>query len=133
MEPLQWNESLSVGIREIDDDHKNLLVLLATLQIEVKKEASPQVVERAMRDLMNYTQWHFRHEERLMQTHRYPGYRAHKTEHGELISQVEALHQRFVKEGPVILSDAVTFLKNWLANHILRTDKSMGQFLKNKL
>ncbi|MBF0604166.1 MAG: hemerythrin family protein [Nitrospirae bacterium] len=129
MEPLIWSESLSIGVKEIDKDHQHLIGLLNILiwSIEQKKEKSE--VEEALGGLLSYTSWHFRHEERLMQTFDYGKFQKHKDEHMGLIDQAVALREAFATRGEEITPEIIEFLKSWLSHHILGTDMEMGHFL----
>lgn len=126
---LEWSEALSVGFEEIDDDHKKLIGMVNELNDAVAAGRAADVVGEVLEDLISYTAWHFRHEERLMQTHGYPGYSAHKAQHEELVDAATALQAKFVNGDPDVASTLLPFLKDWLTNHILGTDRKTGQFL----
>ncbi|MBF0138583.1 MAG: hemerythrin family protein [Magnetococcales bacterium] len=133
METLLWNESLSVGCTEIDNDHKKLVGLLNNLIVAVSENRGRDVVGKVLNDLLSYTAWHFRHEERLMQTYRYEGIIAHKNEHAELIGHADSLRRQFQEKEVDITQEVIDFLKQWLTHHILETDLHMGRFLEQKM
>ncbi|MBF0127613.1 MAG: hemerythrin family protein [Magnetococcales bacterium] len=133
MDTLQWSESLSVGFQEVDDDHKKLVVMLNTLITAIQEKNSRSIIGKVLHELISYTSWHFRHEERLMQTYRFKGFLAHKGEHAELINQAGELQRKFTHEGVDLTQDVLEFLKTWLTNHILKTDREMGLFLSGKV
>lgn len=126
---LEWSEALSVGFEEIDDDHKKLIGIVNELNDAVAGGRAANVVGEVLEDLISYTAWHFRHEERLMQTYGYPEYLAHKTEHEDLVDAATGLQAKFVNGEPDVASTLLPFLKDWLTNHILGTDRKTGQFL----
>lgn len=133
MEQLLWNDSLSVGIDEIDKDHKHLLDLLNELIESLIEEKNKSEIEVVLDELLSYTSWHFRHEERLMQTFDYDGFINHKDEHATLIEQAVGLQEKFKTEGEGITPEVIQFLKDWLTNHILGTDSDLGHYLKSKM
>jgi hemerythrin len=79
-------------------------------------------------DLINYTLTHFRTEERYMQQTGYPLYAEHRNEHQQLTEQVVELNRRFDAGQTTITAETMDFLKDWLQNHILGTDKRYGRF-----
>jgi hemerythrin-like metal-binding protein len=86
-------------------------------------------VQAVMEELLSCTLWHFRHEERLMLKHGYPGLAEHKSEHEDLIASAKALQRQLLDEKKSVSSDDIEFLEHWLTGHILGTDMDMGSFL----
>ena len=132
---LDWSPELSVGFEEIDDDHKKLIEMLNALSdaaTEAKGNRADAVVGQVLNELLSYTMWHFRHEERLMQTHGYPDFFEHKTQHGDLGEQATGLQKRFQDGNLDVAGEVLPFLKSWLADHILGTDKKLAAFLNDK-
>ncbi|WP_373975010.1 bacteriohemerythrin [Chitinibacter sp. SCUT-21] len=119
---IEWNESLSVGIQEIDEQHKVLVNLLNELHDAIRhhhgRDASIEVLQR----LADYTRIHFTVEESLMRILGYPEYEAHKAHHEDLISQMNDLQARLNK-GEAVSFELLHFLRNWLTNHIMEGDQ----------
>lgn len=129
MSAMEWSASLSVGFEPIDGDHKKLIALINRLDTALKEGDSVDEVTAILEELVSYTTWHFRHEERLMQEHGYPGYFKHKQEHDKLAATVKQQQQRFENGEFAVGDELMRFLTAWLTNHILGTDKETGQFL----
>lgn len=129
MKELTWGETLSVEIDEIDDDHRRLVELFNILNHAVEDGDSREYIEAVLEELITCTVWHFKHEERLMLKHAYPGYGDHKAEHEDLIDSVKELQQKFLQGGSVLSNEDIDFLEHWLTGHILSTDKDLGAFL----
>ena len=82
--------------------------------------------------LVSYTKAHFSTEEQLLQLHGYPDLAAHKVQHKKFTDQVSDFQRQF-SEGTLTLSiDVMNFLKDWLKNHILGTDKKYTSFLHGR-
>jgi hemerythrin len=133
MEKFSWNNSLSVGVSEIDKDHQQLINLLNELIQSIDDEKGNDEVEIVLEELLGYTSWHFRHEERLMQTYDFDGFLEHKNEHTALIEQASGLQDKLINEGVNITADVLDFLKDWLTKHILGTDMKLGQYLQSEM
>jgi hemerythrin len=130
---LDWSPELSVGFEEIDNDHKKLIEMLNALSDAVSEVKGNAEIGQVLDDLLSYTMWHFRHEERLMQTNGYHEFSEHKTQHGDLAEQATGLKKRFEDGDPDAAGETLPFLKSWLANHILGTDKKLGAFLGTRM
>jgi hemerythrin len=131
---MQWNDALSVKVKEIDTQHKNLVGYLNDLHFAMSQGKGKEVLQSLLVRLVAYTQVHFAAEEKYMKQWSYPGYVAHKGEHEAFVKKVAEFQTKF-EAGQVALSiEVVTFLKDWVANHIQGTDKKYGPFFnKNGL
>lgn len=130
---IEWSEELSVGFGEVDQDHRKLVEIVNSLAEAVSGEPAPAQVARVFAELLSYTQWHFRHEERLMQTHGYLGFFDHKAEHDRLLTQAAALNGKFQSGDTSVPEKLLPFLRDWLAEHILGADLKMGRYLAAKV
>ncbi|MBF0184045.1 MAG: hemerythrin family protein [Magnetococcales bacterium] len=133
LQPLPWDSSFHVGLAEIDDDHQRLVALLNGLISALNEQASQETVGRLLDELVNYTAWHFRHEERLMQSYRYSQFIAHKRQHTQLIEQANQAHSLYRTEGNKVVMEVVALLKDWLINHVLIVDKSLAEYLVTRM
>jgi len=131
MKDIIWDDTLSVEIDEIDDDHRRLTDLFNLLNHSVEAGDSREYVDALLEELISCTVWHFRHEERLMLKYQYDGFEDHKTEHNELIDAVQELQQKFMSEKRVPSEQDLEFLELWLTRHILSTDMQLGRYLMN--
>jgi hemerythrin len=129
MKDLIWDNSLSVEIQEIDEDHRRLVDLFNILNHSVAEEEAANYIEAVMEELISCTIWHFRHEERLMLKYVYEGFEEHKSEHLELIESVKELQQKLLQEGKQVSSEDIKFLEHWLTGHILGADMALGSYL----
>jgi hemerythrin len=126
---LIWDNTLSVQIQEIDDDHHKLVNLFNILSHAVEDDDASDYIDAVFDELIHCTVWHFKHEERLMLKYAYDGAQAHKSEHDELIDSAKSLQKKLQQEGGKISNDDIKFLEHWLTGHIFSTDMDLGNFL----
>ncbi len=126
---IDWSVALSIGFEEVDDDHKKLVGMVNKIHDTVDQDPDPDAVADLLEELISYTSWHFRHEERLMQNYGDPELFNHKQEHEDLERQATELYQKFLGGDNGVPAKLLPFLKAWLVNHIAGTDKKMGRFL----
>ena len=129
MKDLIWDNSLSVQIQEIDEDHRKLVELFNILSHSVAEGDATNYIEAVLDELLSCTIWHFRHEERLMLKYAYENFLEHKKEHQELIESARKLQQKFLQEGKSLSNEDIKLLEHWLVGHILGTDMALGVFL----
>jgi len=126
---LVWSEILSVGVAEIDEDHRKLVNVFNVLNHSVSEGASPEYLAATLEELINCTVWHFSHEERLMLKYRYAEIDEHKAEHRELIKSAKELQQKLLQADKPVANEHIEFLERWLTEHILTTDLRLGSRL----
>ena len=128
MKELTLDETLTLGIEEIDEDHSKLIQLYNILNHSVSEGDSKEYVEAVLDEMINCTVWHFSHEERLMMKYGYDDYSEHKSDHQDLIEGAKALKQKFLQAGKLVEDDLV-YQERWLTEHILVSDSRLAAFL----
>jgi hemerythrin-like metal-binding protein len=126
---LTWSKELSVGFKAIDDDHKKLIALFNDAHEAAKGTASREFVEKLLTELIEYTHWHFDHEEGLMEEHGYDKIEKHKLEHRELAENASMLYAQYLAGDDTVPEVLLPFLRNWLTAHIMGADRRLGDFL----
>jgi hemerythrin len=126
---LVWGEILSVGVDEIDEDHRKLFDIFNVLNHAVKERESADYLAATLEELINCTVWHFSHEERLMLKYRYAGTEGHKAVHRELIESARELQQELLRPDNPVADEHIAFLERWLTEHILTADLRLGSYL----
>ena len=131
---IEWKPELSVGVAQIDEEHKRLISFLNELHAGMLANADKETLGPILDGLVKYTRTHFDNEEALLRKHRYPGFTAHLLEHERLASEVLAKQAAFKGSGGGVLLNMETmqFLRSWLLNHVVGTDKKYTAFLIEK-
>ncbi|VAV84693.1 hypothetical protein MNBD_DELTA01-120 [hydrothermal vent metagenome] len=130
---IVWNEGrYGVNIKEIDNQHKQLVDVINLLQSAMSEGKGKQVLGEILGDMAQYAKGHFATEEKIMKTNGYSGYDDQKKEHDAFVAKAVALKTDF-DGGRITLSvDTLTFLKNWLDGHIANEDQKYSSFLNAK-
>lgn len=130
MQRIEWDDSIKIGLEEIDNQHHELVVIYNELCDAIEKGAGYAHTIQILRHLGHYTSVHFATEEAIMRMLEYPDYEAHKVAHDALISELRKL-----TESAATLPQGVNFqllhiVKQWLSKHIMETDaKFVPHFL----
>ena len=125
-----WSDDFLVGVAEIDEQHRRLIEMIGSFYeaLREKKPAS-EALAALLDGLVEYTRYHFTTEERLMARSGFPASKDHREQHARFVSTVGNLVER-VSSGQLVLSlEATSFLREWLVNHILKSDKALGRHL----
>ena len=129
---MPWNDAFSVGFNGIDEQHRWLFSATNRLYDELNKEARDRaVIADVIEGLMDYTMNHFIIEEELFQRYGYPQAQAHKALHDQFTATILCTLVDF-ENGADIGNDMLELLKNWLVQHITKTDKAYAPFFLEK-
>lgn len=129
---FDWKEDYGVGIKKIDEQHKQLVGFLNDLYESMKAGKGKDALNTVMSGLLEYTKEHFVTEESLMKLYDYPDYESHREKHRKMAEHVLMLKGK-VDSGELTRPLQITdFLKDWLSKHIMTTDKLYGPFLNQK-
>jgi hemerythrin len=130
---FSWDDKFSVSVKEIDTQHKNLIKMVNDFYNCVKSD-DKKALSSLLNSLIKYTVHHFATEEKYMKQFNYPGTAAHIKEHQAFAEKATDVKKRF-DSGELVLSVEVTnFVKNWIIQHVLGTDKKYSQcFIDNGL
>ncbi len=129
---VEWSKELSVGIEEIDSQHKVLVDLLNELHRAIIERHGSETAHRILLQLLEYTRIHFAVEESLMRILGYPEYEEHKHHHELLLDEVRMLSEKLHDGKKSISFELLHFLKMWLTKHIMEEDKLYAPFLLSK-
>ena len=131
---VAWDDSLSIGVPLIDEQHKALIQRLNDVSAAVEASQGEREIVNTLGFLSDYAGFHFSTEEKHMQANEYPGYDEHKALHEEFKTTLADFSRDFYEEGSTKqIADAMnTLLVTWLFKHIRGTDCKFSAFLAEK-
>ncbi len=131
---LQWTQDLSVGVEEIDSQHKELFDRINNLDSAMKQGMAKEEVVRLIDFLDTYVIKHFGAEEKYMTDYAYSGYSLHKTKHNWFKKEFSDIRTKLDSEGitPDVIILSNNLLITWFSNHIRTIDMMLGSFLKSQ-
>lgn len=125
---LEWQDQFSVGVADLDTEHKNLVGMLNSLHDSMKAGKGRERLPQLLGEMMRYTATHFEHEEQLMAQYEYPGLGTHRQAHALLKDQIGQMQGRLDNKS-LNAQEVLSLLKEWLVNHIGSEDLQYGPFL----
>lgn len=132
---VEWQESLSIGVLEVDIQHKLLFDKFNAFLFacENQTESESDGILRLFWFLEAYAITHFTEEEKLMQRVFYPDYLKHREKHLAFAAEVAKLKEQLRNEGatPTLVSTMTMFITSWLVEHISTMDRAIGRFVND--
>ncbi|MCP4148143.1 MAG: hemerythrin family protein [bacterium] len=127
-----WKDEYSVNIEPIDKQHKMLIGILNELHEAMLERQSRELLAGIITSLVDYTGVHFAAEEKYMQKYNFPGYISHKKEHDNFVKKVTDFQTKHAAGSLMLSMEVMHFLRDWLREHILGTDKKYSAYFKRK-
>ena len=129
-----WDDSYSVDFKPIDDQHRELVAMINELIEGCKKgnAAADNSFLQVLGKVVNYAKTHFADEEKHLSNVQYPELASQKKEHFNFLFEVVSVTND-VESGKTPPIDMAKFLKKWLMNHIIQSDKLYMSYLKKSV
>lgn len=123
------DDTYITGVREMDEQHKELAVLINRLFRTFRDmDDDPVIVECLFKMVAAFTEYHFATEHKLMRQYAYPGQTEHDAEHERLLKELKRFGSDMAEAETQAL---VGYLRTWFQEHILAQDQSLGTFIKD--
>jgi hemerythrin len=132
---FEWNEIYELGISEIDLQHKKLISISNELyDVATKDDVNLKLtMSKILKNLTDYTVYHFTSEEEFMKKYGYEGVPMHKIAHDNFVAEVTQQIKKLdssSKEAVLLFYD---YIANWILTHIAKADKIWANFVKEKI
>lgn len=130
---MEWTQDLSVGVAEIDNQHKELINKVNVFFEKVNSPIGDKQVLELLDFLAGYVVTHFKDEEALQIKYKYPQYAQHKQVHEDFIKTVGGIRKDIEDSGFTVVTKTLvgSTLVNWLVLHISKMDKMVGAHIKS--
>lgn len=129
---IEWSDELSVGVEEIDKDHRTLLEIVNRFFDAYRFSSTRSTVLSALTNIADYASWHFDHEERIMRREKFPGLEDHKQQHTALLDRLAGLIAGFETGRADITEATLDFLSDWVLVHLKTQDMELGRWIRTR-
>ncbi len=130
---IEWNDKdFSVGHPKADEQHKKLVDIINRLHDALISAKEQDYKYTLFKEIQDYTEVHFSYEEKLMEEIDYPYLQKHKEMHFIFKTTILEQGQKPFKGEPIMISQVMSQLKNWLTDHILKEDRKIVGYLSSK-
>jgi hemerythrin len=133
---LAWTNELSMGLPEIDRQHKKLIGMINQLDDETRAGTGTDAISGILDELIIYSATHFRMEEKYFDQFGYADSEVHKQEHAALAEKVDQfsaeLNSADEDRRRAVIAELMSFLSIWWKYHILETDMKYAKLFREK-
>jgi hemerythrin len=132
MNGFAWQDSYSISVPEIDEQHRKLFAIADTLYRATLAREAHQNLSELLGQLLAASQQHFATEERLMASSAFPHFAQHKRQHDLFVGKAVSLRQEFESGEADLSGKVLPFLSRWMSHHITNVDRVLGPHLNNR-
>jgi hemerythrin-like metal-binding protein len=127
---VELSPDMYLGIDLIDSQHNMLCAYINSFYRATRRKTSIEEMLDIAGCLKLYTATHFHTEEQYFSHSAYPDTEKHKEVHKNFVAKVAQVEKDLRNGNANIGDDLLNFLKNWLLQHILRTDHEYLPYVK---
>lgn len=125
---ILWDDSLSVGIKKIDQQHQELVKIINSLVENEDASGHSEPIAHVLDRMTKYAAYHFETEETLMLDYGYPEAESHRSIHTQFKMKTAKFCLDAVQGKETLPDDLLVYLRDWLAHHILQEDMKYKPF-----
>ena len=96
---MKWTNERSVGVAQLDSEHKQLIKIINQLYEGMSTGSAKSVLKKVFDAMVSYTDEHFGHEEQFFEQTQYPLAAEHRVQHEELKQLLARFQGRERQEG----------------------------------
>jgi len=122
-ETITWTPSMSVGVVEIDNQHKEFIKIISDFYNAFEENKLKTELENTLKKLIEYADFHFKTEEAYFDKFDYEFKDEHKKEHEKIRQKALLFLERFKEEGADIVIEFMEFITDWLVDHLEEQDQ----------
>lgn len=120
---IRWTEQLQTGHPLIDEQHHKLVEIINRFYAAFVDKKHESILLDILDELADYTRYHFSAESRLMKQITYAQENDHLEAHAKFARMVTNFQDECRKDPGCFTFRLMSFLQNWLTDHIMKTDK----------
>src|SRR3989344_4665653 len=125
---LNWVEDYSVGVKEFDEQHKKMFVIINNLYDAMHASVIDDELREFINELVSYANYHFSTEEKYFAEFDYPEKEAHIKAHDFYRAKVSEFVKEFEEHKKFLSFEILDFLEDWWLGHVITVDKKYTSF-----
>ncbi len=129
---VQWTPKLDLHVPMIDKQHRLLVDYINELYTAMAHNRTAAELQVILHKLRDYTATHFADEEKLFTATTYLGATEHVKIHRKFVAKLDEVEEQLNSGTATVSMDLLTFLKDWLVQHIMGTDPTYVPYLKTQ-
>jgi len=125
---IPWKDQYSVQVKEIDEQHKKLLIIINQLYEAIKSQSSHKNLVTLVKELIDFSEYHFTTEEKYFDLCNYEDKEPHKKEHQKFKEKILTTYNTCRSsecqgQELEIAFELIDFMEDWFVEHFISMDQ----------
>jgi hemerythrin-like metal-binding protein len=126
---IEWKDEFSVGIADVDHEHRELIELINKLHAATSGENSSLTVLDFLGEIYAHVSAHFALEEKIMREHNYDQYQDHKDDHERLLDEIRDIMDDYEEDAYFSDEEFASHVGRWFTGHFKIRDSRLHKKL----
>ena len=130
MSLIEWRKEFSVGVAEVDHEHRELVAMINALHEAMGAGADRDDIINALGEIYAQISAHFALEEQIMRDRGYDEYEDHKADHEHLLDDIRDIMDRHDADAYLdVEAELSAHLREWFTAHFKTKDARLHKML----
>jgi len=129
MQLLEWKDEFSLGIPEIDFEHRELIQLINEMLVKIYESERTESTSDYLGEIYARIASHFALEEKIMRERNYDQLADHKADHDKLLNEIRDIMEHYNNDTEIDTDKFVDELNHWFTDHFSTKDARLHRYL----
>lgn len=129
MQLLEWKDEYSLGIPEVDYEHRELINLINDLLLQLSEKGAMSGISDSLGEVYARIALHFALEEKIMREQNYDQFAQHKSDHNRLLNEIRDMMDEYEDSTEINTEAFAANLDRWFSNHFRTMDARLHKHL----
>jgi len=127
---IEWRDEFSVGVPDVDHEHRELIGLINQLHDAMSGENATLTVLDFLGEIYAHVSAHFALEEKIMREQNYDQYQDHKDDHERLLDEIRDIMDDYEESAYFSDEEFAGHVERWFTEHFKTRDARLHKHLK---
>jgi hemerythrin len=126
---IEWKEEYSVGVPDVDHEHRQLVGLINELHTALSAEDPDFTVMDFLGEIYAHVSAHFALEEKIMRERNYDQFEDHKRDHERLLDELRDIMDDYEENAYFSDTEFAAHVERWFSEHFRTRDARLHRHL----
>ncbi len=126
---IEWKDEFSVGVADVDHEHRELIGLINKLHDAMSGEDATLTVLDFLGEIYAHVSAHFALEEKIMRKYHYDQYQDHKDDHERLLDEIRDIMDAYEENTYFSDEEFAGQVERWFTGHFKTKDSRLHKQL----
>ena len=126
---IEWKDEFSVGVPDVDHEHRQLVGLINELHAALSAKDPDFTVMDFLGEIYAHVSAHFALEEKIMRERNYDQFEDHKRDHERLLDELRDIMDNYEENAYFSDAEFAAHVEHWFSEHFRTRDARLHRHL----